>query len=300
VLCINGTVVGVVSIFQRLDATEELLWILPSRAGGPDFHFGPFNYRGNGAQYFNLLWPVTLAFWWVSLRASQVLRRAGRRIGEEPYLLLLPCALLQAACPVISASHGGAVIAVCLVVGGLGVLLGANWHAAPGSRVAILVPFAVGLALAAYLGWGQYQKGLTTAFTDDMGDRIEIYQNASQMAVDHPLFGTGPATFPAIYQLYRASEKHGEAAYAHNDWLEVLITFGWLGTILLTLMLAHVFARWWISDGIECRWDFPAMIWLSMAGCLFHARFDFPFQVYSIVVLFLVLSCVTCCAARKP
>ena len=39
-------------------------------------------------------------------------------------------------------------------------------------------------------------------------------------------------------------------------------------------------------------------LWLALTGCLLHARFDFPLQIYSILFLFLlecaILSVVTC------
>lgn len=300
VLCLNGAALGVVCILQRLDGTDRLLWLMPSRAGGPDFHFGPFNYRGNGAQYFNLLWPVSLAFWWTLFRASQAGLRAGTRIGGEPHLVLLPCALVQAACPVISASHGGAVIAAVQAIAALGVLLVANWRSRPTIRVAMLTPFAVGVGVAAYLGWNQFQVGFLNAFQDDLGDRVEIYQHAHQMAVDHPLFGTGPGTFPAMYQLYRSGDPADAAAYAHDDWLQTVITFGWMGAAFVLLLLLHPFLRWWARDGIQSRGDLVVMIWVALVGALFHARFDFPFQIYAVLQLFLLLSCITCCVGRKP
>jgi hypothetical protein len=299
VLCINGTLLGVVSILQRQDGTDKLLWFAEPRWGGPDFHFGPFNYRGNGAQYFNLLWPVSLAFWWTMFRARRASRSGDARIGGDPHLVLLPLVLVQLACPIISASHGGAAITLALAIGALGFLAAANWRAAWRTRLVLIVPFVLGLGLVAYLGWGQYKAGLAKAFYDDLGDRIEIYRNARQIAVEHPLFGTGPGSFPDVYQLYRTSAAQDWAAYAHNDWLETIITYGWIGFGLLMLMLAHTLVRWWIPDGIACRSDLAGMIWLAMAGCLFHARFDFPLQVYSVLLLFLSWCAISCCISRR-
>lgn len=299
ILCLNGTLLGVVSIIQRLDGTEKLLWLIEPRHGTPAFHFGPFTYRGNGAQYFNLLWPVALAFWWTLFRAGQTSDRVPVRIGDHPHWVLLPCVLILIACPVISLSHGGAVVTLCVAVGALGVFLAVNWRNSLRVRAAMLTPFVLAVGLVTYLGWNQYQQGLTNAFADDLGDRLEIYQNAQQIAVDHPLYGTGPGTFAAMYQLYRPTLDAAEAAYAHNDWLQTRITFGWIGLGIVLAMLAHVVARWWIRDGIETRWDLVAILWLALAGCLFHARFDFPLQVYSVLLLFLLLCSIACCVSRK-
>jgi hypothetical protein len=41
------------------------------------------------------------------------------------------------------------------------------------------------------------------------------------------------------------------------------------------------------------------MICLSLAGCLVHARFDFPLQIYSTLALFLHLCAVFFCLSRK-
>ena len=61
----SATVLAMTSMIQRFDGTDKLLWIrAPYSTGDPAFHFGPYNYRTNGAQYFNLVWPVALGFWW--------------------------------------------------------------------------------------------------------------------------------------------------------------------------------------------------------------------------------------------
>jgi hypothetical protein len=52
-----------------------------------------------------------------------------------------------------------------------------------------------------------------------------------------------------------------------------------------------VLLRWFAAGGIRAGRDFSLLMWLGLGGCTVHARFDFPFQVYSITFLF-----VTVCA----
>jgi len=52
--------------------------------------------------------------------------------------------------------------------------------------------------------------------------------------------------------------------------------------------LMQSFARGGIS-GITGAWQFVLLFWMALAGCLVHARFDFPLQIYSILFLFLLL-----------
>jgi NADH:ubiquinone oxidoreductase subunit 6 (subunit J) len=44
---------------------------------------------------------------------------------------------------------------------------------------------------------------------------------------------------------------------------------------------------------------FVALTWLTLAGCMMHARFDFPFQVHSILLLFLVLCAILFTRSRR-
>jgi hypothetical protein len=316
VLCLNGAILAIVSILQRLDGTDRLLWLVTPRFGSADFHFGPFPYRGNGAQYFNLLWPVCLAFWWTLFRDRQTRNTGIARVGDHPHWTLLPIGLALAACPVISSSHGGTVIAVLQAALALAVFLVVNWRVSWPARLAMIAPFLGAVTLAAWLGWNQFadppgnganldlhdrlRVRLVAAFEDDLGERIDIYRNAVQIARDQPWLGIGSGAFPAVYQLYRPKATDASAAYAHNDWLQLRIAFGRIGFAAILLMLAHPFIRWWVRDGIPCRWDLVALPWIALAGCLLHAYFDFPMQIYSLRLLFLTLCCLCVCMARRP
>ena len=41
------------------------------------------------------------------------------------------------------------------------------------------------------------------------------------------------------------------------------------------------------------------LLWLSLAGCLVHARWDLPFQIYSILFLVLVLCAMAASLTRR-
>jgi len=112
-LCLNGSALALEAILQRLSGTNKLLWLLePAINQSTESQFGPYAYRSNAAQYFNLLWPVCLGFWWTLRRATKFTSRVGRRLGSGPHVLLLPCAVLLAAAPIISTSRGGALVAI--------------------------------------------------------------------------------------------------------------------------------------------------------------------------------------------
>ena len=290
-LCINGALLGVESIVQRASGSSKLLFVRqPLVNPEGETQFGPYAYRSNAAQYFNMVWPVCLGFWWM-------LQRAGGLRGGVHHVLLA-CAAIMAACPIISTSRGGALVAVGILVLAVIYLKTANYfsHASrPGDRLAqrsgtamLWLFLVLALALGLYFGWSSLEPRM-----EQIGEgyqvRAEMYKAARPMAADYPLFGTGPGTFGTVFQFYLISPATYWPEQLHNDWLETRITFGWMGTVLLLAALACVVLRWFVPGGVRGNRRFVVLIWLALAGCLIEARYDFPFQIHSTLFLFLVL-----------
>jgi len=302
VLCINGALVGVESIAQRLAGSGRLLFLIkPAINTEAISQFGPYHYRANAAAYFNLIWPVCLGFWWT---LHQSVESRGKR---HPLLLL--CSVIMAACPIISASRGGALITFGLL--GLSFLLfiarhfvrrahrEQNRRKRDSSLGFLLLFFAGTMTLGLALGWKTLSPRLAQ-IDEGFAAREQMYQAARPMAADYPLFGTGPGTFESVFQLYRVSTETYWPAQLHNDWLETRITFGWGGSSLIALALVMILLRWFAPGAVHAGGRFMIFLWLALGGCLIHARFDFPFQIYSILFLFLVLCAVAFNLSRRP
>ena len=85
VLAVNGGLLGLEGIVQRLEGSGKLLFLVKPRVNpGADTQFGPYAYRANASQYFNLLWPVCLGFWWTLNRS---LGFQTQRASSDPGLL---------------------------------------------------------------------------------------------------------------------------------------------------------------------------------------------------------------------
>ena len=290
-LCLNGTVLGIEAIVQRASGSNKLLFlVVPIVHKTGDTQFGPYAYRSNAAQYFNLLWPLCLGFWWTLQRTG------GLRAKAHHWLLL--CAAIMAACPIISTSRAGALVSagiliVALIYLALPILFSpaGRGHDAKSHRgtAGLLILFlAVVLSLGWYFGWSALEPRMEQ-FGEGYQNREEMYEAAQPMARDYPLFGTGPGTFATVFQLYLFSTDTYWPTQLHNDWLETRITFGWVGFGLLLSALACVGLRWFVPGGIRGSRRFVVLAWLALGGCLLQARFDFPFQIHSTLFLFLVI-----------
>ncbi len=286
VIAINGGLLALEGILQRVDGTGKLLWLVEPRIHKDAVaQFGPYAYRSNGAQWLNLAWPMAVGFWWYLQRVTE---RGGQfRSGHH---LLLPCAMLMAAGSMLSLSRGGALVTLACLGASLLLLFIAQWKRGWKIKAAILLVALATAGLGAWVNWGQFTERFRTVLTDDLSGRPATYRLAQEMAHDYPLFGTGPNTFDSVSQLYRTSSDQYWAVQVHDDWLETRATFGAAGSALIWLALLLAWVRPLARlDGIRVHWVFIAFVWVALGGCLLHARFDFPFQIYSILFLSLVL-----------
>jgi len=299
VLCLNGALLGVQGIAQRLSGTNKLLWFQETRLNKhADAQFGPYAYRSNAAQYFGMVWPVGLAFWWWLRGEARRRRETAAGVQRLKHNWLLPCIAIMAACPIMSLSRAGALVTMLMIALAAMILLVAWRRRHPSVKFGIVLFFALAFSLGAYFGWDKFSERMKY-FDEGLELREKMYETARAMADDYPWFGIGPGTFEPVFQLYRSSPEEYWPAQLHNDWLETRITFGWLGSGLLGAALLLILLRWFLPGGVPVRWPVPALLWLSVAGCLLYARYDFPLQIYSLQLLFLVICLVLFCLSRK-
>jgi O-antigen ligase len=302
VLCVNGGLLALEGIVQRQSGTTKLLWLVEPRINKEaSSHFGPYAYRANGAQFLNLLWPLALGFWWTLHRAQ------GFRAWRHHMLLL--AAAVMAAGPFIATARGGALVAGGMLIAA-GLFLGGSALLFPErtTRVSVRSRIATGLTLALFFGgavllarnfgWSELTERMTQ-LDAGLENREQIYETARGIARDYRWFGTGPGSFIALFPLYRSGPEEYWPAQLHHDWLETRITFGVVGFGLVLGALGVVLARWWVPGGIHGGRRLVGLLWLALLGTLVHARFDFPFQIYSILMVVLTHGAVLFTLSRR-
>jgi O-antigen ligase len=298
ILAINGTALAFQGLMQRAEGGNKLLWLVVPRYTNSSEQFGPYAYRANAAQYFNLLWPAVLGFWWAGVSSLRRRNAAEIPARQNRMTVLLPCVLIMAICPLVTSSRGGAIVLTGSLVMAAGILLMAQWQSRWRTKAAILVLLAGVVGGGALLGWKTLAPRMEMIHEGYNG-REGLYVAGRYMAQDNAWFGTGPGTFATMFQLYRRAETDEMLAYMHNDWLQTLITFGRLGATPIFLTLLLVFAHWFGGGGIHGNKYFVMLLWVALGGCLVHACFDFPFQIHSVLTLFLVLCAVLSCLSRR-
>jgi hypothetical protein len=289
VFALNGFAIGIQGILQRLSRSSRLLWFRDSWWGDPLACFGPFSYRGNAAEFLNLLWPVALGLWWIMTRERRRRMSSSRLITDGPELLLIPATVVMIAACIVSLSRGGAVIAAATLIV-LATLFLFQRTLQLRARIGAGIFVAVVVVSVWFLGWDALTKRFQSDGMTNLSGRQEIYNNAKLISRDFPKFGSGPGSFSAVYHLYRQSPGEWWQAFLHDDWLETRVTFGALG---LGLVIAHLLILpFWI--GLPGRspvfYGFHACVMLGLAAALVQAKFDFPFQTYSIAFTFIAVT----------
>ena len=180
ILCVNGALLALEGILQRTSGTGKLLWVIEPRVHKEAAtEFGPYAYRSNAAQYFTLLWPLALGFWWLQNRAARFQPRPG-----STHHLLLPCVMLMAACPLISLSRAGAIIGLGGIVAAVGILAFArrtHWK----EKFGLLLFLAAILFFAWYAGWLDLARRFNEMNREWDPSRVKLWQTTLQIGRAH-------------------------------------------------------------------------------------------------------------------
>lgn len=118
---------------------------------------------------------------------------------------------------------------------------------AAASLVAITVPSSV---------WSRLGGLRSVTSTETLGEadpegsaeqRYEIWKVAMAIAADHPVFGTGPATYPKLHAVYARGSQFDRTALGerdtHSTYLNTLVEAGVVGLVLFLGMLIAIFVE---------------------------------------------------------
>ncbi|MBM3901120.1 MAG: hypothetical protein FJ379_03365 [Verrucomicrobia bacterium] len=301
-LCISSAVLALVAIAHRLEgSSDKVLWLMKfPLMNSSEAIWGSYPYRANGAQYFNLVWPVCLGFWWSLRERSAALEKRPKGFGNDPSMILLPCTVLLASCPILATSRGGVLIMLGLLGGALLILALAKGRTGRTGRLVAAVLFLITLGGGWFLGGEELQRRFLTVFEDKMSNRLAIYEVAHRMADEAGVWGLGAESYTGLNGLYRTKPEDNWEGFVHDDWLEARINIGWAGVGLVIALLAMLPAHWSSGRGIQAPREFTGLLALSLIGILVHAKFDLPFQITSLVVMVLLLSAIGLCSAPRP
>ncbi|MDA7511390.1 O-antigen ligase family protein, partial [Verrucomicrobia bacterium] len=299
-IVVNAAVIALVGIVQRLDGNGTLLWIYTAEFVNKKSHFGPFAYRGNAAVFFNLIWPLAI-YLFLLIRKKSSLERLNERIGSGPDTILIPVIILLSIIPLILGSRAGLIVAIILMVPCLRALLSdmVSKLASIGLGVLVIVVLiGGGISLGADRTVSRLRDTIWGENVETRSlHRLDTYKTTLLFARDHWLWGTGPGSFTGMYYVTRGlrdwkvdnTEMSVWDAWVHSDPLEILATFGVVGATLHVIQAGLICGLFFYGrNGASCPVD-RTVIYACLGGFILHSCVDFPFQIYSLQFMFVVV-----------
>lgn len=273
--------------------------------------FSTYNYHANAGAYLNVVIPAIATLLFLALRERQ-------QWGRLALLCLFLLCTLTAA--LVNTSRGAQAITALLLLG-LGGWAGVRLARGGGRRAkmarqALLVAcvgcVVLGIVLAPHLHrvvqkWEQ----LPQVLTGDSG-RMQVWPIAASMARSAGPLGHGPGAFKMMLPrspmltnaFYSRWIIHYPAPWtavsmwsqAHEDYLQTLVEFGWLGGAAAgVLLFGGILRAWQTARRNHARLStFVAVGSLAaLLAVALHSTFDFPLQVASLqlyVAIYLALA----------
>ena len=292
-LCVaaSGTLIAIIGVVLKIVGQPLMQYIWkPVEIYWNEFAL--FHYHGNAGAFLNLAWPLILVF---TRRAWGANTFIGKRIVWTIAALACGSALF------LNASKAALAIGLLIL----------PWPFSSGlKRLQSKTLFFAGLAsvlILALVLFGSSQLVHEAAFqritdtreiSDSIGGRWVSYAQYLQVIPSVGWFGIGPGLFQVAFPYQASAFRNvgvGIREYAHQDYLQTTLEWGWLGTVWWTLLVAgglyRAFRTYAQRERFPSRTDRHLLLGavLGVLGTLTHALFDFPLQIASIRLFFLVL-----------
>lgn len=147
-----------------------------------------------------------------------------------------------------------------------------------------------GVVLLLYAIGSDYQSVLNRldqmTGADHIEGRLIIWRDSLGILRDYPLFGIGLGNYGGAFKHYSSMNTMVFPRYAHNEWLEALLTQGWVGFApfaLMFLALGRVLVRSVRQAiGRDRLWKMGVLSGLS--GLAIHSFTEFNFHLPAIAI----------------
>jgi O-Antigen ligase len=284
-----GGSIAFLGLLQKATGAQMIFWQQPPP---PEFavttFFATYFYHGNAGAFLNLVWPLSAGF---------VIRSFIRRSHPVVRAVWVIVFIVTIAGVLANTSRMAQLVAVLLLMA-IGLVFGPmllRKFSGAQKSVAVAGALAVVLALIALAQASHLEQPLNR--WQSVSERIpaDARWQASRVALhalpDAGLFGFGPGTFRVVLPTYNIASPGvpGTWRFLHQDYLQTVLEWGWLGSSLWALLFfggiavgIRAYKRHAGREWTPRRRVLQPLAVIALAGVALHALVDFPFQIESI------------------
>jgi tetratricopeptide (TPR) repeat protein len=278
-----GGLIAAVTLAQYLFGNGRFYWLIPSA------HYqglsGPFVNHSNYGQFMNLSIGAALGLFLVRLgetsRRHETLSRdlPARRMPDSSWpLCLLPVGVALTAATVFLSLTRGGVISM-LVAGGFTALLLCTRRSLRGHTWIIVAVILAGFPCVLYAGFDAVYDRLASLqnLRNVEAGRLQILKDIAVIWTRFPIFGTGLGTHSVVYPMHDRSTMVPLAAYAENEYAQVLEETGLLGLGVLVILGGIVWSGYarCVRHGAEPICSAAYGLGFGLLAVLIHSLSDF-------------------------
>jgi len=288
-IALIGGSIAFLGLFQKATGAQMIFWQTPPP---PELwvttFFATYYYHGNAGAFLNLVWPLGLGL---------VIRSFTRRSHPGLRAIWIVVFIITIAGVVANTSRMAQIVAVVLLVAvcvQFGPMVLRNLSGAQKSG-AVAGTLAIVLALIAVAQASHLEQPLSRwqAQTEriPLDARWQAWSVARDALPGAGFFGSGAGTFRVVFRAYKIAAKSdvpGTWRFLHQDYLQTLLEWGWVGGSLWALLFFGgivVAIRSYRENGLEWtprRRLLQPLVIIALAGLALHALVDFPLQIESI------------------
>jgi hypothetical protein len=289
VIGLVGGSIALLGLLQKATGADMIFWQPPT--AWPlriNTFFATYYYHGNAGAFLNLVWPLSFGL---------VIRAFARESHPWTRAMWTSVFLITMAAVLANTSRMAQLVAVLLLVA-ICVQFGPMLlrKLSGGKSVALVGALVIGLALIAFVQASHFEQALkrwrweSGHIPNDARWQVSL---VAVRALPHAgLFGFGPGTFRVVFPTYNrtgSDQVPGTWRFLHEDYLQTLLEWGWVGGILWAMLFfggitvsirsykEHARREW-----APRRRVLQPLVITALIGVALNALVDFPGQIESI------------------
>jgi hypothetical protein len=288
-LAISGGAIALLGLVQKATGAPMIFWA-HAEPWEPKTFFATYYYHANAGAFLNLVLPAVMGLTcWMMARQGRPVAR-GLLAGTAIIVVL---AIFSNTSRMAQLVGGLSILALLATV--IRPLIATSMQAEKKTLVVgalIVAVVLVAVAQATHLDqpllrWQQFRKQLP------VDERWTANRAAFGALNDVGALGFGPGVFRTIfphYQRVAVRPPSGTWRFLHDDYLQTLLEWGWIGALALGALFFGGIA-------VGARNYFRAAEWsnrqrtlllcslLALIDVAIHAAVDFPLQIFSIQLI---------------